>query len=71
MSRSPSTHPEHGDRIRVRANLVACVVNVSEVSVQYRIETRGANAVVITRSAWEAMTRGCEVLGFDAIEVVR
>lgn len=32
---------------------------------------RGANAVVVTRSAWEAMTRGCEVLGFDAVEVVR
>lgn len=70
--RDPRFTPEAGDRIRVRAHLVARVLSVSDLSVHYTIEqTQHANAVLVTRAAWLAMTRDGEVLPFDAVEVVR
>lgn len=68
--RDPRFTPERGDRIRVRANLVARVVQVSEISVHYTIEqTQHSNAVLVNRAAWLAMTRDGEVLKPDS-EVV-
>lgn len=71
-SRDVASHPEVGDRVRLRNNVIARVVQVFDLSVQYRIEQLpGANAVVINRQGWYAMTRGCAVLSFDPVDDVR